>query len=124
MHSLKVLIRWVGLVAVVSFPIVLVGSAVSGKSGAVAGLISALLFIGLIAVGTEKIIAQAYGAQLNIPAGLGRSLAFVLKESQFDPSRILVYPEPFPSALVVRGLGGQGSILISQGLVALLRETE
>lgn len=124
MQSLKMLLRFLSMVTIVSLLPVVLGAVVWGGAGAWGGLIFSLVFIASIALATEKLIAQTYDAHSKIPAGLRRSLDLVLEESGRDFARILIYPNPLPNALVVRRIGGHGSILISQGLVALLSEGE
>ena len=110
--------------AVVSLFPVLLGGAVFGSSGAFMGLILSLLVIVGVAMTSEKTIAQIYGAHSQIPGGLGRSLTLISENEGRTSPRLLIYSDSYPNALVVREIGGRGSILMSQGMIALLNAAE
>ena len=124
MVSPKILPQLFCLSGILSFFPVLLGAAFSGGMGALVGLFLSLFVVAVVAMTSERIIVQAYSAHSRIPAGLGRSLDLVLGGTGRTSPRILIYAEPYPNALVVRQLGGAGSILVSQGMVALLNDVE
>ncbi|MEO5969393.1 MAG: hypothetical protein ABIQ95_05660 [Bdellovibrionia bacterium] len=118
------LLRLLSLIVVVSFLPVLLGFAISESSGAFIGLIFSLLIIASVAMTSEKTISQIYGAHSRIPEGLEQTLNLVLEGAGSLSPRILIYSDSYPNALVVRQIGGRGSILMSQGMVALLNDME
>jgi heat shock protein HtpX len=124
MYLLKILMRYLHLSIVVSFIPVLLGAAISGFHGMVLGLLFSWIVIVLIALTSEKILPQIFGAQSQVPAGLRRTLDCVLKGTDFKRPRILIYADSYPNALVVRAITGRGSILVSQGMIALLSDRE
>jgi hypothetical protein len=78
-----------------------------------------------IAWKSEYIVARVHRASSVIPDGLHRTLELALSgdiEKQWP--HLLVFSDPSPNALIIRSWGGSGTILVSQGLVALLNEEE
>jgi hypothetical protein len=124
MYRLQIGIRLIFISILLMIPPALIGSAILGREGVIVGIILALTGIFVIAIGAEKGIILAHGATIEIPKGLKRSLEKILEELYQKKLRILIYPDPTPNALVIRSFGGSGTVLLSQGLVALLNEEE
>ena len=108
-------------------PFSLLGLIMFGKWGALALGIGTLLSLFCLACFSESGIARVHRAALHVPPGLDHSLAFsaqaAFSEEDILP-RIMVFPEPRPKAFAVRAIGSRGTILLSQGLIAVLNEAE
>jgi Zn-dependent protease with chaperone function len=105
------------------------GGALAGVRGAVGGLVLAAASELAAFLLAERIQCLAHSAQTELPAGLSRTVervAAALGPATPGPNmpRIRVFSDPAPSALVARSLGGHGTVLVSQGLLALLDEEE
>jgi len=73
----------------------------------------------------EKAFSRVHRAEEESQIGLTRSLQRAVEKMPLNrlPS-VRVFPDPSPNVLIVKGPGGPGTLLISQGLVALLKEEE
>jgi hypothetical protein len=116
----------VGLVVVlICLPTTLLGSISFGKIGGLIGISIPLIWIFYSALRTELILAKLYGSSSDIPQGLTRSLELVFDSNSRRPlPRLLVFRDPSPNTLIVKSLTGSGTILLSQGMIALLNEEE
>ena len=102
----------------------LVGFILFGITGAALGISFSSLGLVAFAFYSEKGMPKAYHAHLETSKGLSRSLALVGVEKQEKPPQVFIFPDPLPQLLVVRSLGGSGTLLMSQGLMVLLNEEE
>lgn len=120
-----ILVRLFLLVSLLTVPFTGLGGAFFGIKGAILGTVIVWLGLFFAALWAEKGIARAHGATSQVPKGLARSLDRVLMEekSSLRP-RVMVYSDASPNALAIASLGGPGTILLSQGLIALLNEEE
>jgi heat shock protein HtpX len=109
-----------------SLPALVLGTALGGCSGAFIGVVLSLGSVLLVALTSEYLIAKVYQARAEIPRGLSRSLELTLSNipGKRKLPKLLIYSDPAPNILVIRSLGGSGSVLVSQGLIALLNEEE
>jgi hypothetical protein len=115
MRWIKILFRIFYLLIVVSLPFLIVGYIFSGVLGAVIGLTLILIGTLILAGCSEPLLAHYFAASAVLPKGLNLTK---------DHPKILIFTDPFPTAIVARSLGGQGTIILSQGLFALLKEPE
>jgi hypothetical protein len=119
-----ILFRAVLISLIFSFLPVLLGTALFGIVGALVGLLVAGFTMLVCAFYAERSILHAYRAKEESPKGLVRSIQLAMKDENLPTPRLSVFADPSPNILVVRSLGGKGSILMSQGLIALLNEEE
>ncbi len=114
------------LIAVMfSLPSVLVGLAAFGMKGAGIGIFSTLLGLIIVGLSSERGIAGIYLVHSNIPQGLSRSLEIALQSLNVKRvPQLVIVSETLPHALVVKSLGGHGTIFLTQGLISILNEQE
>lgn len=106
-------------------PFALLGLAVGHTLGfACAWLLLALFLVTGCAVYAESGICRLYRARRDVPDSLRRSLDRVLASLGGGAPRVVSFCDPAPQALVVRGLGRRGTILLSEGLLGALTEDE
>src|SRR4051812_1101870 len=72
----------------------------------------------------ERRLRKIHGAKGPTPIGLKRSLSRVVARLGGQTPKIFVFSEVSPCAVVGRRFGGKGTILLSQGTIALLTEDE
>lgn len=124
MSPFTTLLRLIFIPIFLSMPFVITGALLAGTSGVICGGVIGLLGMILIAAYSEHGIAKAYHAEKPIPQGLMRTLQFIDEEGSEPTPHLLVYSDPTPNVFTVRSFGGKGTVLLSQGLVALLNEEE
>jgi hypothetical protein len=90
------------------------------KAAAFSGLVP-LAWIFYLALTCEKKVIRFYRASESISRGLKRTVDWVANDSHL---RIVIYSDPHPSIKVLKSLGGRGTLLISQGLVAQFDESD
>lgn len=123
MQRLIILVRLLGISIVLSAPFVLVGTLIYPGVGSLYGLALAGAMILGIAAFSERAMRRAYRANSTPPKGLQKTLQMAAGKRKQLPL-ISVFADPVPNALVIRSLGGNGSLLLSQGLITLLNERE
>jgi hypothetical protein len=125
MYHLSLVLRFTVLVLFIALPIASVGAILAGVWGIVFAAGVSLLGVVYMALSTENLIAKIHRAGSEIPKGLERSLELVLSQQKNKQApRVLIFGDPSPNALIVKSWFGSGTILISQGMIALLNEEE
>lgn len=112
-------------------PLVLVGACLGGLRGAGFGFLIALMAVLVLSFLIELLAIKIQKASSVIPRGLDKSLEFSAVALHKDKSlnqtrlpRLFVFSDPLSYALVVKSLGGNGVLLLSQGLVTSSNEQE
>jgi hypothetical protein len=123
---IKILLKLLLILVIFSIPTVLFGFLLFGNYGAVGGLILPLTWLLLTALSAEYRLARTLRANAEVPAGLSHSLEWVANRRGGNEKlpQILVYCDPSPNLLITRSLGRNGTIFLSQGLIAYLNEEE
>jgi hypothetical protein len=124
MQRLIILARLGAIILFLCLPPLWVGAGLFGVRGACCGVITALIGMVIVASLAERSVSRAHFAGKNIPKGLSRTLAIAMEGQPGKVPHILIFADPSPNALLIRSLGGRGTILLSQGLIALLSEEE
>jgi hypothetical protein len=120
--------RWIPISLIVTVIPAILGWAASGWKGAAAavGLVIALWIYAFAQ--SETIVARSLGARAwragARSGGTAGDKAGGRKRRNPNRSRILVYPEPAPAALVVRSMFSRGVIIVSQGMISCLTDEE
>lgn len=78
----------------------------------------------LSALCAERAVKKVCKATDRASPGMARTIELVMRQHPAAVPRVLIYPDPFPNALVVRSLGSTGTLFLSQGLIALLTDQE
>ena len=80
----------------------------------------------LLAFGCERFVLFFYRPSLKLPEGLTRSLHWAMRftGNSGNIPGVVILNEPHPYILVLRGLGSSGTLVLSQGLLALFSEKE
>ncbi len=115
------------LVFLVCAPLAGVGFAVAQNPGAAAGTLTGLLALLTISFCSERVILRKFSGTRELPMGLAKSLEYGmagLADLEELRPKLAVFPSSAPNAVVVRELGSPGTLLLSQGLLALLSEPE
>ncbi|MGZ3698427.1 MAG: hypothetical protein ACXWP5_09845, partial [Bdellovibrionota bacterium] len=105
-------------------PAAFVAWCVLGWQAASVTALGIFIFLILCATFAERPIIGAHGPCLPAASGIERSLEHATQGDGIRLPRVLIYENPLPNALVVRGMFGRGTVLLSQGLISLLREEE
>lgn len=112
------------LVLALALPAAAIGLAL----GRVRGLIAAEALLGVslcvVVFRCEAGVLAAYRVQGSAPAGATRSLERVLAPLGGPTPRVRVFQHPSALALVARAPGAPGTILLSEGLLGILDESE
>lgn len=125
MQSFQTLLRILALQVLAMIPVGGLGLLLFGPAGLVFGSIVAFAGVAIVGFLTERLILRFYPPVTEAPVGLQRTLERVaqIHEVRRVP-KIYVFADPSPNALVARSIGGTGTLLISQGMAALLNEAE
>jgi hypothetical protein len=119
------LLYWVFLVgAFLIAPVFSIGAILVGWKGSLICSFIMMLLILAMALGAEKAYAWIFRAHSKVPKGFVRSLKLAIQPQSRPLPRLLIFPDPVPQALSIRALGGNGTILLSQGLAVILKEQE
>jgi Zn-dependent protease with chaperone function len=96
---------------------------------------AALIVVGVVGIFTFLILVflPAWGMSRilhgQVPRTLGLRNSYELARrssgmSSYRRPKLVTYPDPVPNVFVVRSLAGHGTILLSEGLISLLDESE
>lgn len=124
------MIRFFALLLFFALPPTLIGFLLFGVMGAVVGLALGDLVLVFVGLRTERVVSRFLRAGELADIPLQRTFERVVTELEtakdYEVMRpeVWLYPDALPNALAVRGFGGDGSIFLSQGLVAQLTEAE
>ena len=129
---LPLLLRFVLLLIVFSVPLLVIGGAVQGLRGALAGLVLTDLLVLVLVFRAENILIHAFGATPATDQGLDLTFDSVIHGievewggfSKMSPPKLFVYPDPLPNSVTIRSVGSAGAVLISRGLLTHLNEAE
>jgi hypothetical protein len=116
--------RLILFLTVTSLPFVATGFAFWQLRGAIVALATFGLLVFAAVLRTERGILRVYRVRPEEPEGVGRSLERVLARLGGSVPRVFSFGDPAPQVLVVRGLFGPGSILLSEGVLGALTEEE
>jgi Zn-dependent protease with chaperone function len=126
--SWRIFLRWTALVASLWFPL----ACFAGLVGRFPGigiylgicLIFVLIFLLWMSFSAEGLLRRLLHVQDEVPAPLTRSLAAVCYERGETPPSVAFFRDPAPQILAVKSLRSEGTIFVSQGLIAVLDEEE
>lgn len=129
---IQVFSRLVALILFMLIPFSLIGFLFFGINGIGVGMILSLIFFLVFTLFPEEMISKIHRARADIPPGLQITLERVIdarlpvfsREKSFKKPKLLIFPDPSPNALICKGFGNPGTILLSQGMVALLGEAD
>lgn len=124
MSGLSCLRRVLQLVIATALPIAAFGYLLGGYRGASIAALVSLLGMLIATYRAERGLLRIYRVREREVAGPRRSLDRVMDRIGGDSPRVFSFSDPSPQALVVRGLAGPGSILLSEGLLGALSEEE
>jgi heat shock protein HtpX len=126
--SLSMLLRRISVfLLVLALPVALLGAALARVRGLIVAETLLFVFLFLAAIRSEIGILKIYAVREEEPLGARRSLERVLARMSGATAakpRVRVFNDTVPQALVARGLGSSGSILLSEGLLGILSEQE
>jgi hypothetical protein len=124
MSLFSLLGRVLFLLIMTGVPLGAAGYSVGGAQGSIVSL--SLLGLALLAAlwRAEKGILSIYHVRPAEPEGPRRSLDRVIARYGGVAPRVFSFSDPSPQALVARGPGSPGSILLSEGLLGALSEEE
>ncbi len=72
----------------------------------------------------EHKIAAYFPVEKELSAGVRAALGNAMVELPYAVPQLLIYQDPVPNGVVVRGIGSPGTVLLSQGLIQSFREEE
>lgn len=127
MSFFSLLRRLALFILALALPFAALGLALGRVKGFVAVELLLATFLMFASFYAEKGILNVYGVRHEAPEGARRSLARVLAamgETDAAAPRVLSFSDPSPQALVVRSPFSRGSILLSEGLLGSLSESE
>lgn len=105
-------------------PVGVFGFSMGGKRGLAVALALLALIVAFVMARAERGILSIYRVRREAPEGARRSLARVVERLGGTAPRIFSFSDPAPQALVARGLGSPGAIVLSEGLLGALNEDE
>jgi hypothetical protein len=72
----------------------------------------------------EKEIAKYFPVEIKLSYGVEGLTRQVANENHFPVPKIILFKDPVPNAVLARGLFGNGTLLLSRGLVEAYSESE
>ncbi len=124
MIRISILFRFLILALLVMFPGVLIGFALWELRGAALGAGTMIMILCAALFGSEWNLKRISEAESQVPPGLLRSYELTLDGNISGAPHLKIYSDPFPRIFVARSFGGRGTILLSQGMIALMREED
>lgn len=126
LSRVRVIFQFLSLFLVASFLSGILGALFFGFNGACSGGLLTNFFLIWIAFFSEQVMIRALRAQAPSPGVLNSYWASIQEQGSCpsDMPQLLIYADPLPNALSVRRMAGNGSILLSTGLLAQMSEAE
>ena len=124
MPLLSLLKRILWLAVSIALPFAALGYLAGHLRGVVIAEGFALTLALAAAIRAEKAFLRIYRVKPEPPASVQRSLDRVLAAMGGRGPKVFSFSDPAPQALISKGLGSRGSILLSEGLLGTLSEAE
>lgn len=124
MLRVRILARSLLVLLVLTAPVAAIGFWLQSSVGAAAGAIAGALFWVFVMFWAEHGIRLSIGAKEEMPAGVLRTSIVAASSLPYQAPRVVVYEETAPNAIVARSFWSRGTVMVSQGLIALLDEQE
>ena len=125
MNSIRRIARFFLVWLTLSIPFVLIFSVVQPQKGWALGLMLGVVCFLVVGLLSETWILGLHSLVDYAPRGLKRSIERVEEQLRVQGQlQVKIYRDAAPKALVLRSWGSFGTVLLSQGLVASLTESE
>jgi len=114
---------------VISFPFSLPLGVFYGSNGLIIGILIGFVILMMVGWFAEWVVVRVHHGSRKTPIGLRKTMHRVLESYRMEHGNVvkphlLIYPDPSPNAVCCRGIGTNGTVLVSQGMTALLNEVE
>ncbi|OFZ19278.1 MAG: hypothetical protein A2X94_05865 [Bdellovibrionales bacterium GWB1_55_8] len=122
--SFRAVTRAILIFLIPAIPLSALGALIGGGIGALVGATVAVTGILLLGFYSEALLIRAHSATMELPLGLPKTLECACACSALPIPRLTIFPGATPTALAIRGFRGNGIVILSQGMVALLPEEQ
>lgn len=119
--------RFLTLPIVLALPFGILFGLFLGLKGMIPAALLVAGFLFYAALRVEKGLIRIFHARDYRSTGIDHSIELAMESAHPRLSRrprIMSYPDLLPNAIIIRSLGGNGAVLLSQGLLSQLNEEE